>query len=52
MPLANRRQPTSDSEQFDNDVASETLPSDEEVAEELLDEEIGDEDEEGVIGMC
>lgn len=51
MPSANRRQPSPDMEQLENDIASEALPSDEEVADDLLEGELGD-DEDGVIGMC
>lgn len=52
MPSAVPRHPPSDIEQFDaDDMPSEMLADDEDVAEELLDEELGDEDdEEGIIG--
>jgi hypothetical protein len=53
MSSATRRRLPSDIEQFDaDDMPSEMLADDEEVAEELLEEELGDEDDEGIIGEC
>jgi hypothetical protein len=51
MPSATRRRPPSDVEQFDtDDMPSEMLADDEDVAGELLDEELGDDDDEGIGG--
>jgi hypothetical protein len=53
MSSATRRRLPTDIEQFDaDDMPSEMLADDEEVAEELLEEELGDEDDEGIIGEC
>jgi hypothetical protein len=52
MPSAARRRPPPDIDQFNtDDMPSEMLADDEEVtADELLDEELEDEDDEGIVG--
>ncbi len=51
MPSVARRRPPPDIEQFNtDDMPSEMLDDDEEVAEDFLDEELEDEDDEDIVG--